>query len=72
MLTPAYVSYLPWFNLYWIWALAPDIAILRQGHRTRLTRWLDVRRSLLAEVCLIGTGQGSSAKGEPKALDHVE
>lgn len=42
LLSPAFSSYLPWWNLYWLLALGLNFSLLRIGRWTPAIRWVEL------------------------------
>jgi len=52
VLAPTFFVHLPWFNVAWVLEIGLALLIVREGHWSRLTRWIKFGTSILGAVIL--------------------
>ena len=53
LLTPDFARYMPLINAWWVLAFVLNLAVLREGRRTRPTRWAEVGLEVFSAVILL-------------------
>jgi len=53
LLTPGFARYMPLINAWWVLAFVLNLAVLREGRRTRPTRWAEFGLEVFSAVILL-------------------
>ena len=70
LLSPSFSIYLPWWNIYWLLLLALDFGLLRKGHWSNFTHWIDVSLMVFSGLIVWAMLLGPSVLGlNPEYMD---